>query len=91
MGIWLWIFWRLFRMSQWLFDALEGGYRKGMVLGYRAGLVGILLHGFGAITFYIVRIMEPFWFITGLIVSLYFLKLRENQAALAEVEEESSA
>ncbi len=91
LGIWLWIFWRLFRMSQWLFDALEGGYRKGMVLGYRAGLVGILLHGFGAITFYIVRIMEPFWFITGLIVSLYFLKLRENQAALAEVEEESSA
>jgi len=91
LGIWLWIFWRLFRMSQWLFNTLEGGYRKGMVLGYRAGLVGILLHGFGAITFYIVRIMEPFWFITGLIVSLYFLKLREDQAALAEVEEESSA
>jgi hypothetical protein len=77
LGLWLWIFFRLFRISRWLFHSLEEGTFKGMVLGYWAGLLGILLHGFGAITFYIVRIMEPFWFISGLVVSLYLIKVRE--------------
>ena len=71
LGIWLWIFFRLFRISRWLFKTLPDGIMKGMALGYSAGIIGILLHGFGAITFYIVRIMEPFWFIGGLVVSLY--------------------
>ena len=73
LGIWLWLFFRLFRISRWLFKTLPDGAMKGMALGYSAGVIGILIHGFGAITFYIVRIMEPFWFVSGLIVSLYFL------------------
>ena len=80
LGLWLWIFWRLFRISHWLFYRLEGGGLKGMVLGYRAGLIGILLHGFGNITFYIVRIMEPFWFLSGLVVSLYLIKIQETSS-----------
>ncbi len=80
LGLWLWIFWRLYRISRWLFYDLEEGTFKGLVLGYWAGLLGILLHGFGAITFYIVRIMEPFWFMSGLVVSLYLIK---SQKALS--------
>jgi hypothetical protein len=78
LGLWLWIFWRLCRISRWLFYELEPGTFKGLVLGYWAGLIGILLHGFGAITFYIVRIMEPFWFISGLVVSLYLIKSQKD-------------
>lgn len=78
LGLWIWIFTRLFRLSRWLFHSLEPGILKGMVLGYRAGLVGIILHGFGAVTLYIVRIMEPFWFISGLVVSLYLLRVEES-------------
>ena len=78
LGIWLWIFARLFKISRWLFGTLEGGYLKGMMLGYRAGLIALLLHGFGTITFFIVRIMEPFMFITGIVVSLYLLKVAEQ-------------
>ncbi|HXV27910.1 MAG TPA: O-antigen ligase family protein, partial [bacterium] len=89
LGFWLWIYFRLFRMARWLFNYLEGGMLKGMVLGYRAGLIGILLHGFGAVTWYIVRIMEPFWFITGLVVSLYLMKVREaSRSAVEEISEE---
>jgi hypothetical protein len=76
--LWLWIFWRLFRMSFWLFRYLDFGTLKGMVLGYAAALAGLMVHANGAITFYIIRIMEPFWFITGLVVSLYLIKVNEK-------------
>ncbi len=76
--LWIWIFVRLFKISIWLFHILRDGFFKGMVLGYRAGLIGILVHAFGAPTFYIVRIMEPFWFVTGLVVALYVLKVKED-------------
>lgn len=76
LGLWLWIFIRLIKISRWVFDSLEGGMLKGLALGYSAGVIGILLHGFGAITFYIVRIMEPFWFVSGLMMSLYALQLQ---------------
>ncbi len=78
LGIWLWIFLRLFKISRWLFDALEPGTIKGLVLGYCAGILGILLHACGSTTFYVVRIMEPFWFVSGLVVAVYVLKLQED-------------
>ncbi len=77
LGIWLWIFLRLYKMSRWLFNHLEGGMTKGFILGYMAGVLGLLVHAFGCITFYIVRIMEPFMFISGLTVSLYLIKIKE--------------
>lgn len=81
LGLWLWVFARLFRLSKWLYHSMGNEPLKGMILGYRAGLLAILLHGFGAVTFYIVRIMEPFWFMSGLVVSLYLLRVREELSA----------
>jgi O-antigen ligase len=43
---------------------------KGLSLGYMAGLIGLLVHGLGTNTFIIVRIMEPFWFLTGMVMML---------------------
>jgi hypothetical protein len=53
-------------------------------LGYQAGLLGLAIHGFGAVTLYIVRIMEPFWFVSGLVVSLYLIKIRESHSLAEE-------
>ena len=39
-------------------------------MGFIAGFVGLLFHGLGANTFIIVRIMEPFWFMTALVVMI---------------------
>jgi hypothetical protein len=39
-------------------------------VGLIAGLVGLLVHAIGANTFIIVRIMEPFWFLTGIVIAL---------------------
>lgn len=43
---------------------------EAISVGYVAGLVGLLVHSVGANTFIIVRIMEPFWFLTALIVMI---------------------
>jgi O-antigen ligase len=40
----------------------------GLALGHMGALVGLLVHSIGANTFIIVRIMEPFWFLTALVV-----------------------
>jgi hypothetical protein len=50
---------------------------QGMVRGFYAGFWGILAHAVTANSFLIVRISEPFWFITGLIVAM--LVLREHK------------
>lgn len=91
LGLWIWIFTRLFKMSKWLFENSGDGMMKGFLLGYRAGLLGLAMHGFGAITLYIVRIMEPFWFVSGLVVSLYLIKIREVEEARMESLEEVKA
>ena len=43
---------------------------KGLVFGFIAGYIGLLVHAIGANTFIIVRIMEPFWLLVGIIVVL---------------------
>ncbi len=57
---------RLYRVHYDREDDL--GFTLG--LGYLGGLVGLMIHAVTANTFYIVRIMGPFWFFTGLIVML---------------------
>jgi len=43
---------------------------EAIAIGYIAGLVGLLVHSIGANTFILVRIMEPFWFLTALIIMI---------------------
>jgi hypothetical protein len=47
---------------------------EGLALGYLAGFVAMIAHCIGANTFIIVRIMEPFWFLTGAIAVLPLLQ-----------------
>jgi O-antigen ligase len=42
----------------------------GISTGYLAGFFAMLAHGIGANTFIIVRIMEPFWFLTAIIIMI---------------------
>jgi O-antigen ligase len=61
-------------------------YFKGLALGFLAGYVGLLFHSIGANTFIIVRIMEPFWFLTGIIAVLPEIEHRE----ITQAQESSS-
>jgi len=62
---------RLFlRASHTLVDPLH----RGLALGLVAGLAGLMTHAIAANTFLIVRIMEPFWLLTGLLVAAISLE-----------------
>ena len=52
------------------YRVLEKPLYKGLTVGYMAGLAGLLTHAIGANTFVIIRIAEPFWFFTAIMVKL---------------------
>lgn len=39
-------------------------------MGTLAGLGGMMVHGLGSNTFIIVRIMEPFWLVVGMVIAI---------------------
>ena len=60
----------LFRLAYHVFKEVVDPFYKGLAMGYLAGFIGLLYHGIGANTFIIVRIMEPFWFVTAMVVMI---------------------
>lgn len=43
-------------------------FYRGLSLGLFAGFIGLLFHAVGSNTFIIIRIMEPFWFLTAMVL-----------------------
>jgi len=70
----LWLLWRTLRVAWTTHQRLIGTRFEWLALGYLAGLVSLLVHAIGANTFIIVRIMEPFWFFTGIVTILPLLQ-----------------
>ena len=48
----------------------DDSFAHGISVGFLAGFVGLLVHSFGAATFILIRIMEPFWFLAAIVVML---------------------
>jgi O-antigen ligase len=65
-----WLVYALFRMGVSTWRDAQDDLLHGLSVGLIAGLVGLLIHAIGANTFIIVRIMEPFWFLTGIVIAL---------------------
>jgi O-antigen ligase len=60
------IYMNAFRAYRYTADPLF----SGLSLGYLAGFFAMVIHGIGTNTFIIVRIMEPFWFLTAMIIMI---------------------
>ena len=65
-----WLIYALFRVGFNIWKQQQGDLLRGLSVGLIAGLVGLLVHAIGANTFIIVRIMEPFWCLTGIAIAL---------------------
>jgi len=77
----MWIIIKIFRQGiSTYFSTGEDSFSQGLSLGFVAGLAGILIQSFSSANFIIVRIMEPFWFLTAIIVMLPELKQQNNIA-----------
>jgi O-antigen ligase len=65
-----WLIYALFRLGLNTWKEHEDELLRGLSVGLIAGLVGLLAHAIAANTFIIVRIMEPFWCLTGIVFAL---------------------
>ncbi len=66
--IFLVLAWQLFVKTREASRRLSDPMLRGLCSGFLAALAGLLVHAFGGNTFIIVRIMEPFWLIAGLVM-----------------------
>ncbi len=67
----LWIIATLLKIGWRTFRNIElDKFSRGLSLGYFCALIGLLVMGIGAEVFIIIRIMEPFWFLTAIVVAL---------------------
>jgi O-antigen ligase len=77
--IYLYLMYQIFRFLLRIYYMSDDNFVKGLTMGVLAGFVSLLLHAIGSNTFIIVRIMEPFWFLMGLIVVLYYIEQEEHK------------
>ena len=70
----------LFRMGKVSSAHFEDPYLRGLALGFLFGFVGLLIHALGSNTFIIVRIMEPFWLVAGLLVKSQLMDQHERES-----------
>ena len=66
----LWMIYSLMKEVVKIYYKVEEKLYKGLSLGFLVGIVAMLTHGIGANTFIIIRIMEPFWFLAGIVMVL---------------------
>ena len=72
---------RLWRRARETFLAEQDPFCKGLAHGLLLGMVAMLVHGIGANTFIIIRIMEPFWLCAGLVMILPRLTSEQKNPA----------
>ena len=69
----------LARKAYGIFKSATDFFEEGVAIGFLAGFLGLLFHAIGANTFIIVRIMEPFWFMTAILISISGLKEENSE------------
>ncbi|MCK5106608.1 MAG: O-antigen ligase family protein [Elusimicrobiales bacterium] len=68
--VFFWMIYRIYRANKKVYLKYNEGWIKGLSLGMILALPALLAQGLGVNTFIIVRIMEPFWFLVGLVMVL---------------------
>ena len=71
----------IFREAWRVQRAAKDPVHRGLAIGFIAGFIGLLFHAIGANTFIIVRIMEPFWFVTAMVMAIPSLESAKDEAA----------
>ncbi|MEW5950888.1 MAG: O-antigen ligase family protein [Elusimicrobiota bacterium] len=72
----IWLIFSLFKVFYFVYSKGDDIVSRSLGLGLFCALIGLLIQGIGVNTFIIVRIMEPFWFLTAL-VSLIYVRKKE--------------
>jgi hypothetical protein len=78
-GLFLWLLWRIWINALKTFREVERPLFKGLAIGYLSGFIGLLFHAIGSNTFIIIRIAEPFWFFTAIVIKLVDIETGKAQ------------
>jgi O-antigen ligase len=70
----------LFRTGKISSSHFKDPYMRGLAWGFLLGFFGLLVHALGSNTFIIVRIMEPFWLVVGLLVKSFLMDQQERES-----------
>lgn len=62
--------WRLLKTTRQAYLWTEDWVSRGIALGMFGATLALIVHSIGTISFLIVRIMEPYWFLVALTVSI---------------------
>ena len=76
----IWLLAAVFKNALYAYQNTSDPLFSGLSLGYLAGFIAMLVHAIGANTFIIVRIMEPFWFLTAIIIMIPTIEAGEVRA-----------
>jgi hypothetical protein len=77
--LFIWFLRRVWVLLKKSSRTLQDPVMRGVSLGALCGFGGLLVHGIGANTFIIVRIMEPFMIILGLVLAMQILEKEKQQ------------
>jgi len=78
--LFLWLLRRIWVLLRRCYEEIEDSTFKGVALGGLCGYAGLLVHAIGANTFIIVRIMEPFMIIIGLLFAALIVQQDKDKA-----------
>jgi len=85
MVFFIWFLRRIWVMLKKSSHDLKDPVMRGVALGALCGFAGLLVHGIGANTFIIVRIMEPFMIILGLVLAMRILEKEKRNKPVVEI------
>lgn len=87
----LWLLWCIYKHALSIHREMHDELYKGLTLGFVAGFIGLTIHALTANTFIIIRIMEPFWFMTAIVMMLPHIEEEEikKEEPQTEVPEEA--
>jgi O-antigen ligase len=79
-SLFMWLIILLFRLAFRTFFTVKEDFAKGIALGFICGMIGMMTQSFGAAVFILIRVMEPFWFLAAIVVTLPEVMAEENNS-----------
>ena len=70
LAVFIWLLATMLKEGIRILKESDDDFASGLALGFIVSLVAIVVHGFSAATFIIIRIMEPFWFLAAIVMVL---------------------
>jgi len=89
--LFLWFLRRVWVLLRQCYDEIKDPILNGASLGAICGFAGLLVHAIGANTFIIVRIMEPFMILIGLLMAALFIQRERSINKLEQNHLQSNA